>query len=116
MTPTTRTCHPCCNADSKSNQPCCDCDANEEECVWRKGFHPPVSTSPTDNPHSPLPYVILVVTMVIIVVVAAVGLLILLMRYRNNSRRYNALPTLPKDELEIVGDSGSEAEIYTAHT
>ena len=119
MTPTTHTCHPCCNADSKSNQPCCDCDANEEECVWRKGFHLPISTSPTDNPHSPhspLPYVILVVTMVIIVVVAVVGLLMLLVRYRNNSRRYNALPTLPKDELEIVGDSGSEAEIYTAHT
>lgn len=54
--------------------------------------------------------------MVIIVVVAVVGLLMLLVRYRNNSRRYNALPTLPKDELEIVGDSGSEAEIYTAHT
>ena len=81
-----------------------------------KGIHPPAPTSPTDTLGSPLPFVILVVTIIVIVVVAVVGLLILITQYRNKSRRYNALPTLPKDELEIVGDSGSEAEIYTAHT
>ena len=116
MDSNTHTCKPCCNVDSDIH-PCCDCDSDADECLLMNGVHHPSPASSNDAPHTSLPYIIILIVVLVLVAVAALVILIGLKRYRSRSvSRYDMLPTVPKDGLEIMDESGSEAEIYAAHT
>jgi len=116
MDSNTHTCKPCCNVDSDIH-PCCDCDSDVDECLLMNGVHHPSPASSNDAPHTSLPYIIILIAVLVLVTVAALVILIGLKRYRSRSvSRYDMLPTVPKDGLEIMDESGSEAEIYAAHT
>ncbi len=109
-------CHACCNSDRAVGLPCCDCDASTTECVQKNTLttQEPLVKSGVNNRFV---LIGLGVMSIVALVIIILGLVTYVMHRRSqhsiNVRKYRSLNGKSVDPLEIVDDSGSEAEIYT---
>ena len=108
-------CKRCCNRDEREQHPCCDCDGSDEECVLTDDPFPKGTDSmSSDSPSFVAPVAIIVAVSIVAVLVVAMVVGVWMHKSRQFHRRYDALPSVPKDPLEVLDDSESEAELYTA--
>ncbi len=106
-------CRTCCNSDRAVSLPCCDCDSSTTECVRKDSISTQEPLVESGRRHFVL--IGLGVMVVVALAVILVGLAVYVMHRRSQHsgivKKYRSLKG--NEPLEIVDDSGSEAEIYT---
>ena len=116
---TSNSCRFCCNSDKAVALPCCDCDASSTECIMRDDLQPTESLVLDDKGSNKFVIfgVVLVFGLAFVAIVIGLGILYVFCRRTAHTRSVMKYKTVGEGEgLEIVDDSGSEAEIYSAKT